>query len=300
MIIRGFGSKLVSQSCYFEHGTTRGGRTRIRGRIFLFAFVMMLALPAPLISRAEEISDPLETVNRGIFWFNDTLDVYLFEPVAKGYDFVVPTPVQKGVSNFFSNLKFPAYLVSDLVQFKFEQAGNHTVRFLINSTAGVVGFFDIAEEYGFEPHYEDFGTALGYHGVPAGPYLVLPFLGPSNLRDGTGRIVDAFLSPTVYLSAYGVSDDPALFIPIGLYALDSINTRAELIEAIESGKEASLDFYLFARSAYSQRRESLINDGKSNKDPFEDEFDDEFEDEFDDEFEDDESLSANLEDNQKN
>ncbi len=261
--------------------------------LFLLVFLIGTLSPAP--TRAEEISDPLEPLNRGIFWFNDTLDVYVFEPVAEGYDYVVPDPLQRGFSNFFSNLKYPAYLVSDLVQFKFEQAGNHTLRFLINSTAGVVGFFDIAEEYGFEPHYEDFGTALGYHGVPSGPYIVLPFLGPSNLRDGTGRLVDAFLSPTVYLSSFGVSDDAALFIPIGLYALDSINTRAELLEAIKSGKEASLDFYLFARSAYTQKRESLIHDGIPQKDPFEDEVEDEFEDEFEDdvdeEVEDEEALN---------
>ena len=208
-----------------------------------------------------EIYDPIEPVNRGIFWFNDTFDVYLLEPVSRGYDFVVPNGVQHSVTNFFRNLKFPAFFVSDVVQFKFDQAAVHTGRFLINTTIGVAGLFDVAEEFGLEHHYEDFGTALGYRGVPSGPYIVIPFLGPSNARDACGRIVDAFLNPVFYLDSFtDLSSEEAFAISAGLYGLDAINTRADLLEAVETAKSASLDYYLFLQSAYYQLRANQIYD----------------------------------------
>ena len=235
---------------------------------------------------AEEISDPLEDINRAIFEFNDTMDVYVLEPVARAYDWLLPDFVQEGVTNFFDNLNYPRYLVSDLVQLKFGQALHHTGRFALNTTFGAAGLFDIAKGVGLEDHVEDFGTALGYHGVGPGPYLVLPFLGPSNLRDGFGRLVDAFLNPTYYMHSYGLHANEADIAIYSSTALDFINQRANLFETVETAKESSLDYYLFVQSAYYQYRKGKIYDGAPpDEDPFADEFEDDFDDEFDDEVE---------------
>lgn len=222
--------------------------------LLLFAALLM-----PQTVRAQdEVWDPIEPVNRGIFWFNDQFDIYLLEPVARGYDAVVPNTVQRKVDNFFTNLKYPVFLVSDIVQFKFGQAATHTGRFLINSTIGVAGLFDVASEWGLEHQYTDFGVALGYRGVPEGFYLVIPFLGPSNTRDAVGRIVDGFLNPTYYIGYTDLSEAEEWWIIIGTTVLDAVNTRASLLDAVESAKEASLDYYLFVQSAYHQRRQNLI------------------------------------------
>ncbi|RIL10926.1 MAG: ABC transporter [Proteobacteria bacterium] len=229
-------------------------------------------LSACSAASAQEVYDPLEPMNRGIFWFNNKLDIYLLEPVAKGYDWIMPQEAQDSVGNFFSNLRSPALLVSDLVQLKFDQAATHTGRFLINTTIGLGGLFDIASEMGLEEHDEDFGTALAYHGVPEGPYLVLPILGPSNFRDGFGRLVDGFLDPVFYLGATDMHDDTALAIQFGLKGLQVIDTRAGLIDAVEAARESSVDYYLFIQGAYHQHRRGVIYDGNPPEEEFE--FDD--------------------------
>ena len=213
-------------------------------------------------SAESEIYDPIESVNRGIFWFNDQFDIYLLEPVARGYDYIAPDPIQEGINNFFNNLGYPQYLVSDLVQLKFGQALEHTGRFILNSTIGVAGFVDVAKHLGLEHHREDFGLALAYHGVPAGPYIVLPFLGPSNLRDGIGLLVDTALDPTYWLAAGDILKSNEEWIVSGsTTTLKFVHQRAQLFEAIETAKESSLDYYLFMQSAYYQHREGLLNDG---------------------------------------
>ena len=203
--------------------------------------------------------DPLEGFNRAVFGFNDTIDVYFFEPVARGYDYVTPQVVQTGISNFFTNLKTPVYLVSDLVRLDYEQFGIHSARFLVNTTAGVGGFIDVAEYMELEHRHEDFGLALAYHGVPAGPYVVIPILGPSNTRDFLGSIVDTFLNPTFYLGpVFDLDDAEAFAISGGIFLVDAVNTRAQFLQAIEAGKEASLDYYVFVRSSYHQIRKAQI------------------------------------------
>ena len=254
------------------------GRTGFRFTAGCAFFLALLLAVLPFAAAAEEseleadefeqslaeddeaISDPFESWNRGVYWFNDRLDRYLLEPVADGYDAVVPDPVQTGVVNVFENLSYPRYLVSDLVQLKFEQAAEHTGRFLINSTIGLGGLIDVAKHLGLEKHTEDFGTALGHHGVPPGPYLMLPILGPSNFRDGFGRIVDSFLDPVTWVAASTADGDDAVAITLGVKALDVIQTRADIDEALEASKEAALDHYLFLQSAYYQRRRALIED----------------------------------------
>jgi len=221
-------------------------------KILLF-ILLFFSLVVTSLVWAEEPNDPLECINRPIFEFNMTLDEYILEPAARGYNWLLPNPVKNGISNFFDNLRYPILLVSDLVQFKFTQMGIHTGRFLINSTIGIVGIFDVAEDWGLEPHTEDFGTALGYYGVEPGPYLMIPFIGPTNVRDGFGRIVDSFLSPTYYI------DD--IWIIVGAKALETVDDRRKLLQPMEMAKASSLDYYAFVRSTYSQVRTSLVFDG---------------------------------------
>jgi phospholipid-binding lipoprotein MlaA len=208
----------------------------------------------------EEMWDPFEPVNRGVFWFNDTLDIYLFEPIARGYNEITPTEVQTGITNFFDNLLYPMYLVSDLVQLKFSQAGDHTGRFAINSTVGLLGFIDVAKDWGLEPHREDFGVSLGYYGVPPGPYIVLPILGPSNVRDVFGTVVDSFLDPTTAIGYSSLSSATKTAAIGTTNAVRFVNRRSALIEPIETAKESSVDYYLFVQAAYHQMREGLIHD----------------------------------------
>ncbi len=252
-------------------------------RLSLFSLlVCSLFLIATSVSAQEEVSDPLEGMNRGIFWLNDKLDRYVLEPVADGYDYVTPNFVQDGISNFFSNLRYPSLLLSDLIQLKFDQVATHTGRFVLNSTVGLGGLIDVASEVGLEEHDEDFGTALGHYGVPAGPYLVLPILGPSNFRDGFGRLVDNLLDPLAWIAFSTASDSDAEWITFGAASLKVINTRAELDEAIEAARDASVDYYLFTQSAYYQYRDSVIHDKASTEDdPFADDeaFDREMEEE---------------------
>ena len=165
------------------------------------------------------------------------------------------------VSNFFENLKFPIFLVSDLIQLKFEQVPVHTSRFLINTTVGIAGIFDPAEEWGLKPHEEDFGLALGYHGVGDGPYIMLPFFGPSSARDLVGTIVDTVLYPTWHIGYLGVGHPTEEVLIYGSATLNVVRKRENLLEAVKSAKSASLDYYLFTRSAFKQSRDGLINDG---------------------------------------
>jgi phospholipid-binding lipoprotein MlaA len=196
--------------------------------------------------------DPIERFNRGVFWFNDTLDVYALEPVARGWDAIAPDAVQQSVSNFFRNLRFPVVLGNNLLQGKARPSAVTLARFMVNSTFGVAGLFDPARAWGLEPRPEDFGQTLGRWGTPSGAYLVLPLLGPSSVRDTGGLVVD-----------YGLSVVP-LFVngwaPFGAGVLNSVNTRAQFLQQIRDAKEASLDYYVFVRNAYLQRRRAQIED----------------------------------------
>lgn len=243
-------------------------------------FVFLLAFSGLTWSEedAEPNVDPWEGFNRAIFDFNEVMDKYVARPVAVGYQYITPKPVDDGISNFFSNLDDVLVVVNDLLQLKFLQALSDTSRFLINSTVGLFGFIDVASHIGLEKHNEDFGQTLGYWGVGTGPYIVLPFLGPSNLRDATGRTVDTF-SGLSYTSLGATAEEQW-----GLFFLKNIDLRADIMQSEEliTGEK-----YTFIRSFYLQRRDYLVKDGV-----VEDEFDDDFEDEefFDDEDEDFESL----------
>ena len=152
--------------------------------------VSSLLLASVLVAQplwAEELADerdPWEGLNRKIFAFNDTLDKYALKPIAEGYQWITPDPVEDGVSNVFSNLWELTTIANDLLQFKFGQAASDTGRFLVNSTVGLLGIFDVASHMGLEKHQEDFGQTLGYWGVEPGPYIVAPLFGSFTLRDG--------------------------------------------------------------------------------------------------------------------
>lgn len=206
--------------------------------------------------------DPLEGYNRAMYQFNDDFDRSLFKPLAEGYQNVVPKPVNTGISNFFSNLGDVLVLINDLLQFKFEQGLSDLGRISWNTTVGLFGFIDVATPMGMPKHNEDFGQTLGYWGVGSGPYIVLPFLGPSSLRDGTGLVVDWQADPLNEVEGYDSR--------VGLMTLKAVDTRASLLRATSIIDNASLDPYAFMRDSYLQRRQSQVYDGNP---PVEDEFD---------------------------
>jgi phospholipid-binding lipoprotein MlaA len=198
--------------------------------------------------------DPLEGFNRGVYKFNDVSDKAVFKPIAGAYKAVMPTPVRSGVSNFFANLKTFVTTINQVLQFKFNKAAESAGRFVINSTIGIAGLFDVASKQGIPQYKEDFGQTLGYWGVGNGAYLMLPFFGPSTLRDTGGLIAD---SMTVDPIAY-VDDPRARNIIIGTKFID---TRAQLLPGSDLLDEAALDPYTFMRDAYLQRRANQVADG---------------------------------------
>ncbi|WP_298035966.1 VacJ family lipoprotein [uncultured Desulfuromonas sp.] len=200
------------------------------------------------------VYDPIQPFNRGVFWINDKLYSYLFKPVARVYR-VVPEPARTSVSNVFSNLSTPVRFVNALLQFKGTLAGHELARLFVNTTFGIGGLFDVAKTYGgLAKHDEDFGQTLGHYGVGPGFYLVLPVLGPANLRDGVGRVADLFLDPLYYLGTSGEEEGLA----IALRAWDFENRLSLDKDTYESIKEEQIDPYLFIRDAYAQRREAQI------------------------------------------
>lgn len=213
--------------------------------------------------------DPLEGINRGIYKFNDVTDKAVFKPVATAYKTVTPTPIRTGVNNFFSNLGSITSVFNNLLQFKFTNAFSEAGRFVINSTFGIAGFIDVAGMDKIPVHKEDFGQTLGHWGTGSGAYLVLPFLGPSSLRDATGLVVDtATTDPITYTHNIG-----EVRLHNQIRAAQFIDKRAELLTATDLVDEASLDPYAFMRDAYLQRRASLVQDGLVPKELLNDDFD---------------------------
>ena len=202
--------------------------------------------------------DPFESYNRAMFSFNDTLDKNIVKPVAAAYKDYVPSPVQSGISNFFGNLGDILVVLNDLLQGKFAQARDDTLRVFVNSVFGLFGLFDVASHMELPKHHEDFGQTLGVWGVSDGPYLVLPFLGASTVRDTAGLLVDSTADPI-----YNISDSDARLATIALKAVD---TRADLLGASKVLDQAAFDRYAFLRDAYLQRRKHLIYDGNPPQD----------------------------------
>jgi len=232
---------------------------QIRNSLFFSVLAIAVGVSS---SHAQEISDPIEPFNRKIFWFNERFDDYLLKPVSDGYRYIMPKAGQRSVEHFFSNLRYPRQLVSTVVSGKFSRAGIDTARFLINSTLGVAGFFEVAEEFGLQRQDEDFGQALGYLGTDTGAYVVLPFIGPRNVRDTFGLLVDTALDPLWILGHSNVRAGIADPITIGLQGLEIINIRSGLKEATETAEDSSVDKYLFIQGAFTQHRQGQVWDGE--------------------------------------
>lgn len=221
----------------------------------LLVLLAVFLLPVQALTD-EKNPDPFESWNRKIFTFNDWADRHVLRPVATGYTTITPDPVERGITRMFSNLGEVSNLVNSVLQAKPRGAANATGRFLVNSTVGVLGFFDVASHMGLEKSDgEDFGQTLGRWGMPAGPYLVLPLLGSSTLRDAPALVVDTHTHPIYYIDDEGTR--------IGVAALSLISTRANLLAA---DSMVSGDRYLFIRDVYLQRREFLVRDGEVEDD----------------------------------
>jgi phospholipid-binding lipoprotein MlaA len=199
--------------------------------------------------------DPLEKFNRATFAFNDAVDRVALKPAATAYKKVLPGFVQTGVSNFFGNLSDVWSSANNLMQGKGEEGATDFMRFAINSTFGIAGVLDIASEAGLQKHNEDFGQTLGVWGIPSGPYLMLPLLGPSTIRDTAALPADLWADPWSYTTPVNVRN-----IGIGVRAIDQ---RASVLEASNLFEEAALDRYEFIRDGYLQRRQSRVFDGES-------------------------------------
>jgi len=245
-------------------------------RISLLTMMLLAQSACTSTNGTAKNVDPFEPINRPIYKFNDITDRYLLRPLGQGYNFILPQTARNGVGNFYDNLTYPVTIVSGLFQGKVAQAGSDTLRFLLNSTFGIFGFIDVATPGGLERHDEDFGQTFAKWGIPQGPYIVIPLLGPSTVRDGIGIFANVQVNPLVQMSNTSVRDK--------LLILWYIESRAALIGPDEIIQDA-FDPYLFVRDAYLQNRQFLINDSKTpTNDFFEDDFEDEFEDEFEDDF----------------
>lgn len=209
---------------------------------------------------SDEFYDPLEKFNRKIFSFNDFLDRYFLEHVAEAYRKDVPKSARDGVRNFLTNLSSPISAVNSFLQGNANNGLATFSNFLINSTIGVVGVFNVAEEKGIRYHKEDFGQTLGHYGVKSGPYLVVPFFGPSSVRDFSGTITDQITSPTSY-NAFKIGGKTYLLGQETLVTITlarAVDTRESLLDIIDDARKDSFDFYATVRSAYTQKRSNDI------------------------------------------
>jgi phospholipid-binding lipoprotein MlaA len=221
-----------------------------------------LILSACASSPSSNPKDPFEGFNRSMYKFNDALDRAVLKPVAKGYKAVVPEPGQKMVHNFFSNIDDIFVTGNDLLQLKGKKAAADFTRVWVNTIFGLFGLFDVA--HNLEKNNEDFGQTLGYWGVGSGPYLVLPFLGPSSVRDGTGLAVDSY---------YGVIenlDDVA--VRNTLYATSKVDLRVQLLDTEKIIEGTTMDRYSFIRDAYLMHRQSLVYDGDPPRIKYDDDY----------------------------
>jgi phospholipid-binding lipoprotein MlaA len=227
--------------------------SRLRGGARVALWCLSLSLVACASGPTANPKDPLEPMNRSISRFNDTVDDYVLKPVSTTYRDATPELVQKGVRNFFNNLSDLWSTVNNGLQLKGRDTAESLMRFVVNTTVGIYGVFDVATPIGLQRHPEDLGQTLGHWGVPDGPYLVLPFFGPSTLRDTAAWPADTAMDPVRQHD-----DVPVRNSAIGLR---TVQKRADLLKATELLGEASLDKYSFTRDAYLQLRRNQIYDG---------------------------------------
>jgi phospholipid-binding lipoprotein MlaA len=226
---------------------------RNAGRMRPTLAILVTLLCAGCASTAKRTpGDPLEPGNRGVYKFNDALDSAILKPTAKGYDKVSPGWLKSGIGNFFTNLSYPFTIVNQVLQGKIKAAGQDTARFVINTTLGWGGVLDVASGAKLPHHDEDLGQTLGVWGVPPGPYLMVPFLGPSSVRDLPSRVVDSVFGPLSW-----VDPGPAYWVA---EAVDVVDTRARLLP-LDSALDRVFDKYGFIRDAYLQQRNYAVHDG---------------------------------------
>ncbi len=216
-----------------------------------YILVLVLVLPAAVFAQEQPKNpDPFESFNRGMFAVNDVLDRFMIRPLAKGYDWITPDPVQRGVGNLFANMYDFNSAINGVLQWRWEGAAQSSGRFLVNSTVGLLGVFDVATQMGIRPYRTDFGHTLAIWGVDSGPYLMVPFFGPRTMRSGAGTIFDTYTSIPTYIDNVRLRNS--------LWGLELVDGRARLLktEDLMSG-----DRYIFIRDAYLQQRETFVNDG---------------------------------------
>ncbi len=232
-------------------GTCAMQPAALRMTAVLALLVALLCVPLSK-AYANTPDDPFETINRGVFVVNDTFDRFALKPIARGYDFIMPAPFQRGVGNFFANLYDVTSALNSVLQWRWGQAAENGGRVLVNSTVGIVGLFDVATPLGIRPYRTDFGHTLALWGVPEGPYVMLPLFGPRTFRSGTGTLMDTFV-----LSVPPRLDNRRLRNAI--WGTELVHGRARLLGSDEL---LSGDRYIFVRDAYLQFREAQVNDGQ--------------------------------------
>jgi len=222
-------------------------------RLAQLCFCAGVAL-VPLAAQAAE-EDPWEGANRLIFRFNDAVDTYALKPIAKGYQYVTPQFVEDGIHNFFQNIGDVGNLANDALQGKPAAAGTDTARLIFNTTFGLLGFIDVGTHMGLQRNDEDFGQTLGHWGVPSGPYVVLPLLGPSTVRDAVAKVPDTYTGPYPYMNNMSARNT--------MFGINIVDTRASLLSA---ERLVTGDKYIFIRNAYLQNREYKVKDGNVKDD----------------------------------
>lgn len=219
---------------------------------FTYLLLLLLLLPAagPHAQEEPRNVDPLESINRPLFAINNNLDRFLIRPLAKGYDWIMPGFAKRGVGNLFANMYDFNSAINGVLQGRFAGAAQGGGRFLVNSTLGVAGLFDVATPMGIRPYRTDFGHTLHIWGVPQGPYIMVPFFGPRTFRSGTGTIFDTYTSIPTYIENVRLRNT--------LWGTELIDGRARLLNTDEL---ITGDPYIFLRDAYLQSRETFVNDG---------------------------------------
>ncbi len=216
----------------------------------IFALILLLPVGGLQAQEQEKNPDPLESINRPLFALNNTLDKYLVRPVAVGYDWIMPGFAKRGVGNLFANMYDFNSAINGVLQGRFTGAAKGGGRFVVNSTLGLAGLFDVATPMGIPPYRTDFGHTLAIWGVDSGPYIMVPFFGPRTFRSGTGTIFDTYTSIPTYIDNVRVRNS--------LWGMELIDGRARLLKADEL---LTGDPYIFVRDAYLQSRETFVNDG---------------------------------------
>ncbi len=234
---------------------------RVTYRLSVLLIVMVVLEGCASSRMTSDAGDPFEGMNRAFFAFNRGLDHVVLRPVAKGYLAVLPQPARNGIHNALANFFLPITFANDVLQGEIQRGAQTVARFAINSTIGIAGLVDVANRWGIAPHTEDFGQTLAVWGLKDGPYLVLPILGPSGVRDAVGDVTDIFLHPLPYTDLREKD-----WWMAGILTVDAIDLRSRNLDLIDQIEQDSVDPYSAVRNLYRQRRDSEIRNGEPTDD----------------------------------